>query len=126
MLRNIFLLLICLLLIGGCIFQAWYLKRTSQSLRTLLTQTRQYYKETDSVQMLNAYSHLYADWENRAFLLSLLLPHQQLDDIYLELFHLQVLLQGEDDIETLYSFQQLDYLFSHLTKADALSLGNIF
>ena len=54
------------------------------------------------------------------------LPHQQLDDIYLELIHLQSLLQGGDAIEILYSFQQLDYLFSHLTKADALSFGNIF
>jgi hypothetical protein len=126
MLRNIFLLLICLLLIGGCIFQACYLKSASQSLRTLLSQAKQYYDAHASTQALDICNRLYTEWERRSPLLASLLPHQQLDDIYLELLHLQSLLQGGDAIEILYSFQQLDYLFSHLTKADALSFGNIF
>ena len=126
MLRNFFLLLICLFLIGSCVFQATYLKRTSQSLRTQLSRIQQYCEVQDSTQALKAYESLYAEWEKRNPLLSALLPHQQLDDIFLELFHLQSLLHEEDTAELFYSIQQLDYLFSHLTKADALSFGNIF
>ncbi len=126
MLRKIFLLIICILLFGGCILQSQYLKDSSHALRSLLAQVQESHYTHNEDQTEKIYTKLYTQWEERANILISLLPHQQLDDIYLELAHLKCLLTGGDEAELSYSFEQLDYLFTHLTKTDMFSFGNIF
>ena len=93
MLRRISIFLLCLLLLGGSLWQMHYFRRLSRTLGEELSCLEQSAaQDPASMQTETQLSVLRRDWEENIPWLCMLLPHAQIDAIHLELLHLENLL----------------------------------
>ena len=127
MLRTISIFLLCLLLLGGGLWQMQYFRRLSDDLCKDLAQLeRAAAQDPASARTRELFSALRSAWQANVPRLCMLLPHAQIDTIQLELLHLESLLSEGPSAELETSFAQLSYLFGHLKRSDAISFGNVF
>lgn len=127
MLRRISIFLLCLLLLGGSLWQMHYFRRLSRTLGEELSRLEQSAaQDPASMQTEEQLSTLRRVWEENIPWLCMLLPHAQIDAIHLELLHLENLLSEGESVELETSFAQLSYLFAHLRRSGAISFGNVF
>ena len=127
MFRRISIFLLCLLLLGGSLWQMHYFRRLSRTLGEELSRLeRSAAQDPASMQTEAQLSTLRRVWEENIPWLCMLLPHAQIDAIHLELLHLENLLSEGESVELETSFAQLSYLFAHLRRSDAFSFGNVF
>lgn len=127
MLRRISIFLLCVLLLGGGLWQMHYFRRLSCALGEELSRLEQSAaQDPASMQTEVQLSALRRVWEENVPRLCILLPHAQIDAIHLELLHLESLLSEGESAELETSFAQLSYLFAHLRRSDAISFGNVF
>ena len=127
MLRRISIFLLCVLLLGGGLWQKHYFRRLSCALGEELSRLEQSAaQDPASMQTEAQLSALRRVWEENVPRLCILLPHAQIDAIHLELLHLENLLSEGESAELETSFAQLSYLFTHLRRSDAISFGNVF
>ena len=127
MFRRISIFLLCLLLLGGSLWQMHYFRRLSRTLGEELSRLeRSAAQDPTSMQTETQLSVLRRVWEENIPWLCMLLPHAQIDAIHLELLHLENLLSEGESVELETSFAQLSYLFAHLRRSDAISFGNVF
>ena len=127
MLRRISIFLLCLLLLGGSLWQMHYFRRLSRTLGEELSRLEQSAaQDPASMQTEAQLSTLRRVWEENIPWLCMLLPHAQIDAIHLELLHLENLLSEGESVALETSFAQLSSLFAHLRRSDAISFGNVF
>ena len=127
MFRRISIFLLCLLLLGGSLWQMHYFRRLSRTLGEELSRLeRSAAQDPASMQTEVQLSTLRRVWEENIPWLCMLLPHAQIDAIHLELLHLENLLSEGESVELETSFAQLSYLFANLRRSDAISFGNVF
>ena len=127
MFRRISIFLLCLLLLGGSLWQMHYFRRLSRTLGEELSRLEQSAaQDPASMQTEAQLSALRRVWEENVPWLCMLLPHAQIDAIHLELLHLENLLSEGESVELETSFAQLSYLFAHLRRSDAISFSNVF
>ena len=119
-----FMLFIMLLLI--IIIPTRYLNKVSHSLTD----------ETEDIELLiskeswtNSYMlsiELLESWQDNKTIFSVFVPHNEIDDINMEIYKLSQYVKCKDKTESLASIHLIKFLIKHLNELNKVSIQNIF
>ena len=124
--KNWFIAIVFILLIGFAAFQSIYLSHVTEDLLAVSQQAQAAYYSDQSEKAMDTSQSLLLLWEQYKPALTRLIDHGELDDIQIELLNLLSDMSAGNDQQIPATFARLDYSIAHIGQIDAFGLGNIF
>ena len=124
--KNIVLVVLVLLLVGGVIWQSVYIKRATDELTDSLMQVRDALKRGDANAALQKANEFGALWEYEKSTYEALFEHKEVDTVSAKARSLPGLCTGSTLPQALSLTDEMLFLLDHIYCIDCLSWENIF
>lgn len=124
--KNWFIAIVFILLIGFAAFQTVYLNHIIDELVQISAQAQAEYVAGDQDKSLATSKELLNQWNTHKEMLSALVDHSELHNIHTEMMNLLGDMSANNSTQIPATFARLNYSLEHIKQMDMLSLGNIF
>lgn len=124
--KNWFIVIVFILLIGFSIFQTIYLNDVLGELLDISAQAQAEYVAGELTDSLKTSRVLLDRWNHHKHVLSALIDHSELDEIHIEIMNLLGDMSAGNSAQVPATFARLNYALGHIQQIDSFGLGNIF